>query len=258
MTATYEEIMESGNIQKFLERLSSSNCRRCSLSKHDNRIVIFRGNPRAEIVLIGEAPGLVEDRQGKTFVGPAGILTDNIFKAVGIDTNIDMYLGNICKCRPVAVRGSGKQNYTPLAGQRKNCMPYVLREIELINPKIVIVAGLTAARALMGWDNKVRMGDVAGTFVEKNDRLYYIIYHPAYVIHAQKSGTASATEARKRMWEHIKILRDKVDELDVGLSGDIDYYCKFCRTTFNSVYPHSHQSGFVCDDCWDERLRATE
>jgi DNA polymerase len=256
MTATYEQIMESANIETFLERLSSSNCRRCSLSKHDNRIVIYRGNPEAEIMLVGEAPGLIEDRQGKTFVGPAGVLCDNIFKAVGIDTNINMYLGNICKCRPVAARGSGKQNYTPLAGQRKNCMPYVLREIELINPQIVVVAGLTAARALMGWGSEVRMGDVAGTFFEK-ERLYYVIYHPAYVIHAQKSGVAAATEARQKMWGHIGLLRDKIDELDIELGGHLEYCCKFCGRTFNSKYPHSHQSGFVCDDCWDERLRAT-
>jgi DNA polymerase len=255
---SYEQIMESDNIHAFLERLSSSNCKRCSLSKHDNRIVIYRGSPEAEIMLVGEAPGLVEDQQGKTFVGPAGILCDNIFKAVGIDTNLDLYLGNICKCRPVAARGSGKQNYTPLAGQRKNCMPYVLREIELINPKIVIVAGLTAARALMGWDNKVRMGDVAGTFFEKSDRLYYVIYHPAYVIHAQKSGVAAATAARQKMWEHVNTLREKINELNITLAGEIEYYCKFCRLTFLSAYPHSHQSGFVCDECWDERLQATE
>ncbi len=219
ITITHKEILESGDINVFLERLGSSNCRRCSLSQHDNRIVIFRGNPRAEIMLVGEAPGLVEDRQGLTFVGPAGVLCDNIFKAVGIDTNMDMYLGNVHKCRPVAPRSSGKQNYTPLAGQRKNCMPYILREIELIDPKIVIVAGLTAAKALMGWDNKVRMGDVAGTFFEKNDRLYYIIYHPAYIIHAQKSGPAAAKESRQKMWEHIKCLRRKIDELGIQVSS---------------------------------------
>jgi DNA polymerase len=219
MTTVHKEILESGDINIFLERLGSSNCKRCSLSQHDNRIVIFRGNPEAEIMLVGEAPGLIEDQQGLTFVGPAGILCDKIFSAVGIDTNTDMYLGNICKCRPVAPRSSGKQNYTPLAGQRKNCTPYILREIELIDPKVVIVAGLSAAKALMGWDNKVRMGSVAGTSFEKNDRLYYVIYHPAYIIHAQKSGPAAAKEARQTMWEHIKNLRKIVDERGIKVSS---------------------------------------
>jgi DNA polymerase len=249
---TYEEIIKSNDIDVFLQRLGSSNCKRCSLSQHDNRIVIYRGNPKAEVMLIGEAPGLIEDQQGLTFVGPAGVLCDNIFKAVGVNTNFDMYLGNICKCRPVAKKGSGKQNYTPLASQRKNCMPYILREIELINPKIVIVAGLTAARALMGWDNKVRMGDVAGTFFEKNDRLYYVIYHPAYVIHAQKSGQSAAFSARQKMWADVKYLRDKMRELNIALSGDLEYSCKLCRRTFSSIYPHSYQSGFVCDGCWGD------
>jgi DNA polymerase len=169
-------------------------------------------------MLVGEAPGLYEDRLGKTFVGPAGLLCDKIFESVGIDTNQDMYLGNICKCRPVAPKGSGKQNYTPRAEQKKNCAPYIRREIELINPKIVVIAGLTAAQGLLGWDNKVRMGDIAGTFIEK-ERLYFVIYHPAYIIHAQKSGTVVALEARKKMWDHIKILRSKVDELGIQVSG---------------------------------------
>ena len=212
----YDQIMESKDIFTFLERLGSSNCGRCSLCEHDNRIVIYRGNPQAELMLVGEAPGLQEDRLGKTFVGPAGLLCDKIFASVGIDTNKDMYLGNITKCRPVAPKGSGKQNYTPRVEQRNNCAPYIRREIELINPKIVVVAGLTAAQGLLGWDNKVRMGDVAGTFVER-ERLYFIIYHPAYIIHAQKSGPDAALEARKKMWDHVKILREKVDELGIKL-----------------------------------------
>jgi DNA polymerase len=173
-------------------------------------------------MLIGEAPGAVENKQGKTFVGPAGRLCDRIFAAVGIDTNTDMYLGNICKCRPIATQGSGKQNYTPQVDQRTNCMPYIQREIELIDPQIIILAGLTAAKTLLGDKLIKNMGQSVGKIFKPSEgplkgRESYVIYHPAYLIHAQKSGMA--TEARQKMWEHVQFLRKRVDELGIELNG---------------------------------------
>lgn len=258
MKEKFKELMEITDIDKFTHELSNSKCTRCSLSQHNNRIVVYRGNPHAQIMFVGEAPGLHEDREGKAFVGPAGVLYDKIFHAAGIDTNRDIYNTNICKCRPVAKQGSGRQNYTPLVEQRTNCLPYVLREIELIKPKIVILAGLTAAQAVMGWNASIRMRDIAGNFFKKNesdDTTYFILYHPAHIIHAQKSGNAAA--ARMQMWTHVEALREKIDQMSIQLCGVIEYKCKFCSQTFKSVRPHIHQSGFVCSNCWDERLRTT-
>jgi len=217
MDVGYEYIMQATDIHSFLERLSSSNCRRCSLCEHDNRIVVGRGNPEADIVLVGEGPGAVEDRMGRAFVGPAGLLLDKIFASIGIDTNVNMFLSNINLCRPVAPIGSGKQNYTPKAEQRKQCIPYVSKMIELIKPRIVILAGLTAAKSLLEPSFCGSMSTMAGKFYQSNQEPLnnsetFVIYHPASIIHAQKSGTAALLEARKTMWNHIQILRDKLVE----------------------------------------------
>ena len=233
----HERVIESEDIYIFIERLSSSNCRRCSLSRHNNKIVVYRGNPNASIMLIGEAPGLHEDQQGKTFVGPAGILLDKIFASVGINADEDTYLCNICRCRPVAPEGSNKQNYTPRTDQTHNCLPYLHREIELVNPKIIILAGLTAAKNIMGWDSKTRMGHVAGRFFKKElgnkERECFVIYHPAYVLHAQKSGKEKAMAARQIMWDHALVLLDKIEELNIHTTGDIHEMARQRTTGLN-------------------------
>lgn len=222
---TYEEIINSTNINDFLERLNSSDCRRCSLSEHNNRIVTHRGNPSAKIMGLGEAPGLVEDQQRKAFVGPAGQLLEKIMASVGISLDNDMYIGNICKCRPVASPETGKQNYTPLVDQRLRCIPYVTKEIELINPSIVILMGLTAAQTLLGTRLIKNMGSGVGRWYQPtegplNGREAYVIYHPAYIIHAQKNGREIVQQIKMRTWEHVKDIRRRVDELGIEVTEE--------------------------------------
>ena len=211
----FKDIIKTDNINVFISTLSNYKCNRCSLSLHDNKVVVYRGNPSAQIMLIGEAPGLVEDQQGKAFVGPAGVLMEKIFASVGINMDKDVYSSNICRCRPVAKENSGKQNYTPLAEQRTNCMHYLKKEIELINPKIIIGAGGTALRMLLEEKAQPNMNKLAGRFLSPLrktqtgiGRDIFALYHPAWIIHSQKRGVESALYARHSMWNHINVLRN--------------------------------------------------
>jgi DNA polymerase len=172
-------------------------------------------------MLIGEAPGKVEDQQGKAFVGPAGELQDKIFAAAGISTEEDMYLGNICKCRPTAKKGSGKQNDTPEKDQTFYCKPYILKEIELINPEIVVAVGKTAAVTLYGFESKTLMKHIVGRFFNSEiqalkGRELFTIYHPAAILHA--TGDREA-QLKRDIWEQVKKIRKKVDELGIQLKG---------------------------------------
>jgi len=217
----YQEIMLAKDIDSFLKRLSNYDCKRCSLSEHkDNQIVIYRGNPNAEIVLVGEAPGMVEAKLGEAFVGPAGVLADKIFASVNIDTNKDMFLGNICLHRPVAEKGSGKQNYTPYAEQTKLCKPYILKMIELINPKIVIAFGRVAAINLFKLGTKTRMKHIVGKFFQDDsepvmkDRWLYTMYHSSYLLRVQYHKDAQIL--KQEVWNHVKLLRSKAEELNIN------------------------------------------
>jgi len=218
----YQRIIQATSLEDMTTRLVEYPCKRCTLSKLQNRVVVFRGSLDAKIMLVGEAPGKVEDRTRSPFTGPAGELTDKIFAAVGISTNRDMYLGNICKCRPVAQKGSGRENFTPQADQRKQCMPYILREIELLNPKLIIACGLTAAKTLFNMGENTRMKHIASKNFTKDEpsqlkgRTLFVMYHPAAILHAQGDRKR---ELREIMWKDAQELRRVVDGLGITLIG---------------------------------------
>ncbi len=216
------KIIQSNTIGDFIARLSNFPCNRCDLSKRNNHgVVIYKGSLDAKIMLVGEAPGKVEDEQHKAFIGPAGELQDKIFKAVGISTLRDMYLGNICKCRPTARPETGRQNDTPEKDQTFYCKPYILREIELLDPRIVVAVGKVAAVTLYGFEEKTLMKHVVGRFFQSNiqvlkGRELFIIYHPAAILHATGE---KKTSLKKDIWEQVKKIRAKVDELGLKLHG---------------------------------------
>jgi DNA polymerase len=165
-------------------------------------------------MIIGEGPGLHEDEEGIPFVGPAGQLMDQIFLSVGWDTNTDFYLGNVIKCRPIAEPGSGKQNNTPLAAQRRACMPYIRQEIAIVKPKIIVLLGASAVKAILG-TNKT-MGELAGK-VYCSDQypniVFFVMYHPAALLHSKKKGDDEYQRLRRLMWDHIQQLKQIDEEL---------------------------------------------
>ena len=127
---------------KVLEKKCTA-CVKCSLSSTRQNVVFGRGNPNAKLFVIGEGPGQQEDEQGLAFVGRAGKMLDIVFSSVGIDTNKDCYISNIVKCRP-------PNNRKPLSKEVSECTPWLTEQIEMIKPKIVVLAGSTAVQSYLG------------------------------------------------------------------------------------------------------------
>ncbi len=127
-----------------LEALRSSfaDCSLCGIAARRQHLVFGVGNPQADLVVIGEAPGAEEDRQGEPFVGPAGQLLDKILAAIGFARS-DVYIANILKCRPT-------NNRDPNAEEVHNCSPYLLQQLALIRPKVILALGRVAGKTLLG------------------------------------------------------------------------------------------------------------
>lgn len=160
------------NTLKSLEK-QAIECYLCELSKSRHKVVFGEGNPDADILFIGEAPGATEDSTGKPFVGRAGeLLTKMIENVLHISRN-DVYITNIVKCRP-------SNNETPTPSQAHTCQPYLLKQIELIRPKLIVTLGATAYHYLTGDDTE--LSKVRGTIHKQNDYTIIPTYHPSYLL----------------------------------------------------------------------------
>ena len=157
------------------------NCRACSLCETRKQTVFGVGNPRAEWMLIGEAPGAEEDARGEPFVGQAGRLLDNMLASIGMSregrTPKSVYIANVLKCRPPG-------NRNPLPDEVTRCEPFLLRQIELVAPALIVVMGRFAAQSLLGTDasiarlrGKSHRINVAGRQIP-----VVVTYHPAYLL----------------------------------------------------------------------------
>lgn len=162
------------NLAKFnLLEKSCVSCTKCSLSKERINVVFGRGNPKAEIFIIGEGPGQQEDEQGLAFVGRAGKMLDKSFLSVGIDTNKDCYISNVVKCRP-------PNNRKPEKVEVKNCSIWLSGQIELINPKVIVLAGSTAVQSYL--DINQPISKIRGKWINKDGVKYMPIFHPSYLL----------------------------------------------------------------------------
>jgi uracil-DNA glycosylase len=160
-------------------------CTRCKLHKQGRKQVVFGvGNPRAELMFVGEGPGADEDAQGEPFVGRAGQLLNNMIKAMGLQRE-DVYIANVVKCRPPG-------NRTPEPDECDTCSPFLMRQIAAIKPKVVVALGATAAKNLLAMNSS--LGELRGHFydfkpagVRSNDAAWpgarlAVTYHPAYLL----------------------------------------------------------------------------
>ncbi|MHC4694739.1 MAG: uracil-DNA glycosylase [Planctomycetota bacterium] len=169
-------------------------CRKCGLGSTRTNAVPGEGNPNARILFIGEAPGADEDAQGRPFVGRAGKLLDKIIIACGLQRN-DVFIGNILKCRP-------PENRDPTADEIISCLPYLQRQIEIINPEIIVALGAHAARTLLNTNKSI--GQMRGQFHEYYAGLgrppikLMATYHTAYLLRNYSQ------ENRLRVWEDMK------------------------------------------------------
>lgn len=211
----YRQAMDTVVWPNFVNAFKSG-CTRCTLSEHGCAPIVYRGNPKASILLIGEAPGQEEEKQGLPFVGPAGELLDNIMSAIGLSTQENMIIMNTVFCRPTAAQYESKQNYTPKRTQIVRCWPFVEKAISLLQPKIIIACGRTALAALTDNTN-VKIGPLEGTWQEFNGwvgakKTYrkipmFVMTHPAAILHKAK-WPEEQKKARLKVWEYMQYFRD--------------------------------------------------
>ncbi len=170
-------------------------CTKCSLHATRTQAVFGVGNERAEWLVIGEAPGADEDRKGEPFVGRGGQLLDSMLRAIGVRRGENAYIANILKSRP-------PNNRDPKPEEVAVCMPYLLRQIALIGPSIILAVGRIAAQNLLATDTPIgRLRGRLHHFGELNTPLV-VTYHPAYLLR-------SPGEKRKA-WEDLKLARSVV------------------------------------------------
>jgi uracil-DNA glycosylase family 4 len=156
-------------------------CTRCQLHKGRTKLVYGVGNPRADLMFVGEGPGADEDAQGEPFVGRAGQLLNNMIKAMGLQRE-EVYIANVVKCRPPS-------NRTPEPEECDTCSPFLMRQIAAIKPKVIVALGATAAKNLLAMNSS--LGDLRGRFYDfkpagsdpswPGARLA-VTYHPAYLL----------------------------------------------------------------------------
>lgn len=183
---------KTAELEKIAQEVNE--CRKCELGSLRTNTVPGEGSPNARIMFIGEAPGADEDAQGRPFVGRAGQLLDKIIGACGLKRS-DVFICNILKCRP-------PDNRDPRAEEIISCLPYLQRQIEIINPEIIVALGAHAARTLLNTTKPI--GQLRGQFHE-----YYAgigrppiklmaTYHTAYLLRNYSQ------ENRRRVWEDMK------------------------------------------------------
>ncbi|XGV95494.1 MAG: uracil-DNA glycosylase family protein [Leptolyngbya sp. BL-A-14] len=192
----------TGTYQTMEQMLAHcSRCFRCALGQSRTNAVISRGSIQAPIMIVGEGPGQNEDEQGKPFVGKSGQLLDKILASVNLNAEQDVFICNVVKCRP-------PENRTPTTEEADACKGYLLEQIRIVNPKIILLTGATALRGLLGI--KQGITKVRGQWIERDDRFYMPIFHPAYLLRNQSRERG---QPKWLMWQDIQAVRTKLDEL---------------------------------------------
>jgi uracil-DNA glycosylase family 4 len=165
-------------------------CPRCKLSKTRTNIVFGQGNPKAELMFVGEAPGRDEDEQGLAFVGRAGQLLTKIIEAIG-RTRDDVFIANVLKCRP-------PNNRNPEPDEVAACRPFLDEQIRLIAPRVIVTLGTFAAQAILETDEPI--GRMRGHWRTARGVRVMPTFHPAFLLRSP--------ERKKDVWEDMKLVRD--------------------------------------------------
>lgn len=166
-------------------------------------MVFAVGSPDAEIMFIGEAPGSEEERQQEPFVGPAGQKLTGIIKAMGLDRS-EVYISNICKFRP-AMENQGWSNRPPTPVEMQTCLPYIFTEISIVQPKVLVALGKTAAEGLglSGPVSKLR-----GQFYQVQGLPTMVTFHPSYILREEKLADGGRV-AKRQVWEDMLQVMEK-------------------------------------------------
>ena len=172
------------------------NCTRCGLCQTRNHVVFGVGNPNADVMFIGEGPGEQEDLRGEPFVGPAGLLLDDMLSIIDLDRKTNCYIANIVKCRP-------PRNRDPLEEEQQACIGYLRSQIALVNPKIIVCLGRIAAQQLISGDFRITRQH--GQWTQKDGIWMMAIYHPSALLR----------DVRKRpeTFDDLIALREKIRQI---------------------------------------------
>lgn len=182
------------------------NCQACKLRQGCQQVVFCEGNPEAKLMLIGEGPGREEDKLGRPFVGRGGQLLDKILEVCGFERFTNVYIANIVKCRP-------PENRTPLPEERVACLPYLYKQLEIIQPSIIVLLGATALQGLI--DPRAKISKMRGQWLEWKGYWVMPTYHPAALLRNPN--------LKKAAWEDFKQVVAKYREL-----VDKNHYSQYC------------------------------
>ena len=200
------EASSSSSRELMLLCETAKGCRKCQLAETRKNFVFGEGNAQAELLVIGEAPGAEEDASGRPFVGRSGQLLDKILQAAGFCRQ-EVYICNILKCRPPG-------NRNPLQGEIESCMPWLLGQLQIVKPKIILILGKVAANTL--FDNKLPLGAMRGKVTRWKEFDCFITYHPAALLRNP--------EWKKGCWEDIQLM--------------MGHYKKLCGTKGATEHEH--------------------
>jgi len=170
-------------------------CTRCALHETRTHAVCGVGNIRADWLIVGEAPGEEEDRQGEPFVGRAGQLLNEMLRAIGLQRE-QVFIANVLKCRP-------PDNRDPRPAEIEQCLPYLRRQIEMLQPKVILVVGRIAAQTLLQVDKP--LGQLRGRKYEYQGVPLVVTYHPAYLLRSPSQKAKS--------WEDLLLALDLMGEM---------------------------------------------
>lgn len=171
-------------------------CKRCKLCEARTKIVFGVGDPRAKLMFVGEGPGADEDAQGEPFVGRAGQKLNEMIRAIGLERK-DVYIANVVKCRPPG-------NRDPEPDEVKTCSPFLVRQIESINPRVIVALGSPATKTLL--DTKAGITSLRGRWGSFRGIPVMPTFHPAYLL---RRYTA---ENRRAVFDDLKAARARIDE----------------------------------------------
>ena len=185
-----QERLPSAGKGELLEQVRNDlgECTRCKLHPHRKNIVFGTGNPEAKLVFVGEGPGGEEDIQGKPFVGRAGQLLTKIINSINL-TREEVYIANIIKCRP-------PQNRNPEPDEIKACEPFLIKQLDVIQPKIICALGTFAAQTLLETDEKISR--LRGSFIDYRSSKLIATFHPAYLLRNPQK--------KRDVWEDMKMI----------------------------------------------------
>lgn len=166
-------------------------CTRCKLHRQRTHIVFGSGNPEARLMFVGEGPGEEEDRQGEPFVGRAGQLLTKIIGSINL-TRDEVYIANIIKCRPPG-------NRNPEPDEIRACEPFLIKQVEVIQPQIICALGTFAAQTLLETDEKISR--LRGRFFSYRNARLIATFHPAFLLRNP--------ERKRDVWEDMKMIREE-------------------------------------------------